>query len=682
MANNRIYKYVGTIAFGTLLTMMPGCTDTWDDHYNIDGSASTETATLWEVIKSNPNYSRFADIVQHAKYYKDDTHPVSTYSYADILNGGQINTIWVPDNSALTEEEYQKWMSMLTSDTEGNSKDGYNVQQQFIGNHIALWRHNISEPGVDTVKMINGKNLEFDKTQRTLGGIALGEYNIPTANGVMHVLTGVAPFHYNFYESLKFRDEQTKLGKYVVSKDTTYFSTASSIEGLPDENGNPTYVDSVYRTSNRLFETKSYLPEEGRQNWQMAEKCFGANINNEDSVFVMLMPTDAAWDAAYENLKEGYNYATIYVDKIKGDLGTNATFKGLDADSLQKMSIEMDMVAPLVFNIHKQPKINGEKMWTLKDFMQDGGERAEYLLNTYGDTLRNVGDWKKSSLFEGVEPIEMSNGIAYEVSSWNFPVQYYKPDVEVEIENTSQFYYTEGNKYKVGPGSKRYSFSNEAFKDITDVFGKVSNGNFYHLDAPGPTAAPDVEIKLIGNNPNAYVPNAQVMSGKYDIQVVVVPRWYIEIANSSKIDEKFYAIIDTLVNEDDITDTTFVRGNEIDMDYVVKLASQSKYKFKTQISYNNNSTKDKTSSAVTSTYEGIKEVDVEKDGVMIKDTIAVGVDTITVAKDFEFPYSYKNMRFSYPTLYIDGAVGRTDAQKGFVYDIVIDKVILKRKTGM
>ena len=187
---------------------------------------------------------------------------------------------------------------------------------------------------------------------------------------------------------------------------------------------------------------------------------------------------------------------------------------------------------------------------------------------------------------------------------------------------------------------------------------------------------------MFGNNPNAYVPNAQVMSGKYDIQVVVVPRWYIELANSSRIDEKFYAIIDTLVNEEDITDTTFVRGNEIDMDYVVKLASQSKYKFKTQISYNNNATKDKNSTSVTSTYEGIKEVEVEKDGVISLDTIAVGVDTITVAEDFEFPYSYKNMRFSYPTLYIEGSTGRTDAQKGFVYDIVIDKVILKRKTGM
>ena len=682
MANNKINKYIGAIAVGVALMAVPSCTDTWDDHYGVDGSAQAGTATIWEIIKDNPNYSRFVDIAKNAKYYKDNTHPVATYTYADILNGGQVNTVWIPDNSVLTEEEYQKWMSMLKPDAEGNVHGGYNVQQQFLGNHIALWRHNISNPRIDTVKMINGKNLEFDMTTRTFAGIELREYNIPASNGVIHVLGGVAPFRYNFYESLKFRENQTLFGKYVVSKDTTYFSSGASIEGLPDENGNPTYVDSVYFTSNRLFETKSYLPEEGREKWQMAEKCFGARINNEDSVFVMLMPTDVAWNAAYEKLKDAYKYASTYVDKTKGDMGTNVTIKNLDSDSLQKMSIEMDMVAPLVFNINKQPKINGEKMWTIEEFIQDGGERAEYLLNTYGDTLRNVGDWKKSSLFEGVVPVEMSNGIAYEVPSWNFPTQYYLPDVEVEIEHTGLFYNTEGNKYKVGSGSKRYSFSNEAYKDVTDLFGKVSNGNFYHLDAPGPTSVPKVEIKLKGNNPNAYVPNAEVMSGKYDVQVVVVPRWYVDIANAAEIDEKFYKVVDTLVNELDITDTTFVRGEEIDMDYVLKLANQNKYKFKTQISYNNNSSKDKTSTAVTSTYEGVKAIEVEKDGEMVEIMQVVGVDTITVAKDFEFPYSYKNMRFAYPTLYIEGATGKKDAEKGFVYDIVIDKIILKRKDGI
>lgn len=669
MANNRINRYIGAIALGTVMMAVPGCTDTWDDHYDSSESVAGTTRTLWDMIKDNPNYSKFANIVQHAKYYKDNTHPVSTYTYADILDGGQVNTVWVPDNTVLTDAEYAKWMEMLAesrTEGEGVNNAGFNVQQQFIGNHIALWRHNISEPGVDTVKMINGKNLVFDKTNRTFADIPLGEYNIPTANGVMHILKGIAPFRYNFYEYLKFKEPQTIFGKYVVSKDTTYFDSGSSIEGLPDENGNPTYVDSVYFTSNRLFGRSWYLPREGAEKCQMEEKCFGhdAYLNNEDSIYVMVMPTDAAWSAAYQRLSEAYNYATTYDDKSKGDLNTTATIKGLDPDSLKKMSLEMDLIAPLVFNIHKQPK-RGEEMWTLemfKTFKGDGGKPNspdEYLLNTFGDTLRNVGQWDKTSLFDG-EPVEMSNGLAYEVNSWNFPKEYYTPDVEVEIENVGIFYNTESTKYKVGVGSRRYSFSNEVYSDVTDIYGKVSNGNFYHLDAPGPTAAPKVEIKLKGNNPNAYVPNAQVMSGKYDIQLVVVPRWYIDIVTASEIEDRFFKK-DTIVSEFDETDTTFVPTTEIDTNYVKNLASINKFKFRTQISYNNDAAKDKTSSWVTSTSDGLK------------------VDTITIAEDFEFPYSYKNMRFTYPTLILEGYTGKNDAKNGFVYDLVLDKVILRRK---
>lgn len=669
MANNRINRYIGAIALGTVMMAVPGCTDTWDDHYDSSESVAGTTRTLWDMIKDNPNYSKFANIVQHAKYYKDNTHPVSTYTYADILDGGQVNTVWVPDNTVLTDAEYAKWMEMLAesrTEGEGVNNAGFNVQQQFIGNHIALWRHNISEPGVDTVKMINGKNLVFDKTNRTFADIPLGEYNIPTANGVMHILKGIAPFRYNFYEYLKFKEPQTIFGKYVVSKDTTYFDSGSSIEGLPDENGNPTYVDSVYFTSNRLFGRSRYLPREGAEKCQMEEKCFGhdAYLNNEDSIYVMVMPTDAAWSAAYQRLSEAYNYATTYDDKSKGDLNTTATIRGLDPDSLKKMSLEMDLIAPLVFNIHKQPK-RGEEMWTLemfKTFKGDGGKPNspdEYLLNTFGDTLRNVGQWDKTSLFDG-EPVEMSNGLAYEVNSWNFPKEYYTPDVEVEIENVGIFYNTESTKYKVGVGSRRYSFSNEVYSDVTDIYGKVSNGNFYHLDAPGPTAAPKVEIKLKGNNPNAYVPNAQVMSGKYDIQLVVVPRWYIDIVTASEIEDRFFKK-DTIVSEFDETDTTFVPTTEIDTNYVKNLASINKFKFRTQISYNNDAAKDKTSSWVTSTSDGLK------------------VDTITIAEDFEFPYSYKNMRFTYPTLILEGYTGKNDAKNGFVYDLVLDKVILRRK---
>ena len=680
MANNRINKYIGAIALGTLLMAVPSCTDTWDDHYNSNESVAGTTQTLWDVIsdtEKHPELSRFADIVRHAKYYKDNTHPVSTYTYADILDGGQVNTVWVPDNSVLTEQEYQKWMGMLTgegrADEGSKTEGGYNVQQQFLGNHIALWRHNISEPGVDTVKMINGKNLEFDKTKLTLEGIPLGDYNIPTANGVMHVLKGVAPFRYNFYEYLKYGEFRTKFGDYVVGKDTTYFNVGSSIEGLPDENGNPTYVDSVYVTSNRLFGSTHYLPSEGREKWQMSENGFGAPINNEDSVFVMILPSDAAWDAAYALLESSHKYATIYDDKSKGDMNTSATIKltEQEKDSLQKMSIEMDIISPLVFNIHKQPKRGGSEMWTLdmfKEFRGDGGNPNspdDYLLNTFGDTLRNTANWDKRSLFQANMPMEMSNGLAYQVMSWNFPKEYYTPDVEVEIENSGIFYNTESTKFKIGSSSKRYSFSNEVYKDIADVYGHVSNGNFFHLDASGPTKGPLLEFKLIGNNSNAYVPNAQVMSGKYDIQIVVVPHWYMDISLDAGISEDFYIHrIDTIVNPEDVEDTTFVSvpTSELDTHYIDSIAGINKYKFKTQISYaGGKKAKDETSTAVTSTYDGLK------------------VDTITVATDFEFPYSYKNMRFSYPTLYLEVTTAKNDAKNGFVYDIVIDKIILKRK---
>ena len=676
MANNRIKRYFGAIALGTVLTAVPSCTDTWDDHYGNDSSSGT-TATLWDVIKDNPNFSRFANIARNAKYYKDNTHPSPGYTYEDILDGGQVNTLWIPDNNALTEEEYQKWMGMLNdSRADANDNAGYNVQQQFLGNHIALWRHNISEPGKDSVKMINGKNLIFNKTERTLAGIPLGEYNIPTANGVMHVLTGVAPFHYNFYEYLKFGEQPTKFGKYVVDRDTTRFMPDASIEGLPDENGNPTYVDSVYITSNRLFEGVSYVADGADDTWQMAEEGFGAPINNEDSVFVMILPTDKAWDDAYTELEKSHNYALIYENKKKGDINALETIKLTqeEADSLKKMSIEMDIISPLVFNIHKQPK-KSEEIWKVEEFNKDmtyfddpNNPKKVFLLNTFGDTLRAIDTWKPSSLFDGELKV-MSNGYAYEVDKWNFPPQFYTPDVEVEIDGSGVFYNTQGSKFKLGPSSRRYVFSNDAYKEITSKYGRVSDNSFYHMDATGPTSGPKVEFKLLGNSKTSYVtpdawgnPKAQVMSGHYDIQLVVVPHWYIDIARASKIPDAFYKH-EMVPNPEDETEMISQSTGEIDEDYINTLASQNKYKIKATLTYCNGVAKDK------------NEVITPNKGISYN---GLKVDTITLKENFEFKYSYKNMRFTYPTIYIESATTKSD-KDGSVFDLVVDKIILKRR---
>ena len=684
MANNRFNRYIGAIVLGTVLTAVPGCTDTWDDHYDADGTVSGTTATLWDMIKDNENFSRFRDIAQNAKYYKDNTHVVSTYSFEDVLKSGQVNTMWIPDNNALTLQEYQKWMAMLAAsnaDATGANPAGYNVQQQFLGNHIALWRHNISEPGVDTVKMINGKNLIFDKSALTLEGIPLDpdEYNIPTANGVMHVLKGVTPFRYNLYEHLKYGKPEMEISKYVVSQDTTYFSEARSIEGKPDAEGNPTYVDSVYYTTNLLFESTRLIMESGGDRWQMAKAGFGARINNEDSAFVMLMPTDAAWNVAYNKLLASHTYTENYEDKSKGDLGESASDIKIkvNPDSLQKLSTKMDIISPLVFNINKQPKTKNGEMWTLDMFAQRKNEfdgPDSYMINTFGDTLRSVGDWNPSSLFNA-EPLEMSNGLAYEVNSWNFPKEFYTPDVEVEIENTGIFYNIvqgSGKTYKVGNASTRYTFSNEAYKEITSVYGHVSNNNFYHLAPPSASAGAKVEIKLVGNSANAYVPNAQVMSGHYDVQIVFVPYWYLEIAQESMIPDKFYKFeIDTLVNDtiidgQEFSDTTFVRVRDgIDMAAIDSIGKANQYSYSVSITRNKGDGKTEKAEKLTSS---TRTFDCSK------------VDTVTIAEDVEFPVSYKNMLYSYPTLTLEWVKApKVTLPESFRYDLIIDKVILKRK---
>ena len=726
MANNRINKYIGTIAFGAFLVAVTGCTDTWNDHYDVSAEGSQATRSLWEQISSNPKYSRFTDILRNAKYYKDDTHPVEGYTFADVINSGQVTTVWVPTNDAFTQEEYESWMEACQ-----DPDRAYTVQQQLMGNHIALWRHVISEPGVDTVKMINGKNLVFDKTTRTLEGIALDTCNIAATNGVIHVLKGVAPFHYNFYEQLKYTTPITELGKYVVSKDTTYFSQDASIEGETDANGKINYVDSVYFTTNRLFFGKQYLPTQGAEQWPMVEWGFGANIAEEDSAFIMLQPTDAAWNAAYEKLKASHVYGAVYDDKSKGDQGTSDKITLANVDSITDKSIVMDLIKPLVYNVHKQAKLTqSAPLWTLDEFTSVKGEPCEYLLNTFGDTIRTIKSaagntiWNQTSLFNG-ELKAMSNGYAYMVDEWAFPWQYIKPDVEVEIENTGIFYYTSNKtKYKVGTGTEQKSFSDEKYKDIVDVCGKVNNHNFFHIVNPGATTAPTVEVKLKGNNPNAYVQDAQVMSGDYEIQLVLVPHWYLDLVKQGEVTDEFYKKDTTYyeVTEDFdiedrstwqlIEDTTgmnigtlekvgtvtlgdkkskdyaqvlasentneetgetsydpvcikVVEYKGIDQDYIATLAAKNKFKIKATLNFNNKVQKDKTQ-----TFD-----DVENDPTKV-DTVTLKVKGNNY---FTFPCSYKNMRYCYPTLTLTTKVTSKEAKNGYLYDICIDKIILKSR---
>ena len=378
----------------------------------------------------------------------------------------------------------------------------------------------------------------------------------------------------------------------------------------------------------------------------MPEKCFFARINQEDSAFIMVLPTDEAWTKAKQKLASLYKYPSKYEDKVKGNQGSSVIREIKDPDSLANMSMNMDITAPLVFNVNRQPKVGG-KLWTLEDFIDNKGATAEYLLNTYGDTLRNTATWDKTSLFNG-NLIKMSNGYAYEVSTWAYPRDLYQPDIEVEVDYSS-FYNTSNTStyYKAGSETKSISFSNSTYADIANKYGHVSHNNFYYIAAPGPTSTPHVEIKLTGNLPSTSPvvtrwQEADVMSGKYDVKVVMVPYWYSLVPNEDGI----------------------IKSEFYDEHYIDSIAAITKMSFTGQLRYNNNDSKG-------------KDATTKKSAVIEYNSLKV--DTLTVFEDFEFPYSYKNLTYSYPTLIIDGATKSASAKKGFIYHLYIDRVILKSK---
>ncbi len=216
---------------------------------------------------------------------------------------------------------------------------------------------------------------------------------------------------------------------------------------------------------------------------------------------------------------------------------------------------------------------------------------------------------------------------------------------------------------------------------MTDKYGKVSNDNFYQMKPRG-TTHPKGEIKLVGEG------GAQVLSGKYDIYVVMVPYWYAWAGIPTGLKEATRVIPnDVTGGSDTITyylgyeynsefeyinkaqaDSTFLASALENLErlkdehFVDSVADKCKNKFKVQLRYNKGAASDATTTAVEIDYKAQK------------------VDTIKVIEDFEFPYSYGNVTNSYPTLIIQGSATSSDMRsRGYIRELCIDKVILRSK---
>lgn len=231
---------------------MYGCDDSWDNHYN-DNPVTGAEASVYEQIKSDPELSVFAGMIE-------------TAGYKDLLSSTQTFTVWAPVNDALQDV---------------NLEDKEAVART-LANHIARFNISTATPAGDGVKMLNGKVLYFSSTSPSFGGVDIINPDIHASNGLIHKLSTTIPYSYNFREYIDTHDNTSYISEFIALFDEMLLP--SQIPGAV----NVSSADSVAVSYNRLLEYPVYGL---------------GSIASEDSVFTMAIPDNNAWVSAYEAIK-------------------------------------------------------------------------------------------------------------------------------------------------------------------------------------------------------------------------------------------------------------------------------------------------------------------------------------------------------------------------------------------
>ena len=255
------------------------CTDTWDEHYQ---TGVMGEGTLWEAIKNNQQLSNFARVIEATGYNKS-------------LSSSQVFTVFAPTNDAFTDADANEVISQYQAELAKGLKGEKNrAIKEFLMNHIALYNYSIANESPDTtIRMMNGKYLGL--TSNTFSSKQFTSTNTITGNGILFTLAEKADYIYNIFEYVKDDPDLDSVSNFLYMTEPfqfhkIVFSPSASVPG-DIINGQQHYLDSVTTTSNEIL---SYWLE--------------ALLDEEDSFYYALMPTNKAWKEQYEKNAPLFQY--------------------------------------------------------------------------------------------------------------------------------------------------------------------------------------------------------------------------------------------------------------------------------------------------------------------------------------------------------------------------------------
>ena len=436
------------------------CSD-FDDYNEVQvNPEAAANLSLWENIEQNPQLSDFEELIKKA-------------GFDDELQGSHYYTVWAPLNGTFDKSIYA-------------DMDQAALLKNFVYNHVADYNHPISGDINNKVFTLNRKTYNFTGVSGTFtfAGITLAQANIPSTNGLMHTLDGAAMYYDNIYDYiLGLGEGYESINAYFKRYETSVLDEANSVKG-PMVNGLQTYVDSVMIVDNSLV------------------RRLGAQLQNEDSSYTVLLPTDKAWENKYNAIKPYYNFITNTVGQDLRGTSSSSSIKQINTGDIDNAYFQDSIIKRFITNT-----IVYSNNDTYNSFFVDGREI------TPTDSVRLPNGRKYSNpadllAYQVGEPVKMSNGWVRNVDSIAFySWETYAP--EINFNPQSQAGLVTAAAASSGGVSVYFGDLVNKWGDFTETNGQF---RFYNIEPSGDRTKPEL---------HTFLPN--VLSTKYKFYVVFVP---------------------------------------------------------------------------------------------------------------------------------------------------------------
>lgn len=492
--------YQNTVKAGLLgAAVLLGFTACTDDHFDIQPSTVSGSNTIWQNIEANADLDSVAMILRRCKVMKSQTDKSAKQTYAELLATSQQLTAWLPKNGTFNAKQYLDELDsaavLRAKDEMAGTRAEYDVANRFARNHIARFNYE-SNMGEQRIALMNSKIVNYNAGEGTFNGVKLdaANANILSSNGMLHVLNGESQFAYNIFERLQVDSRFAKIYGDIDKYNVYTFSSSSSTQGSMNHNGSMEYVDSVWTRTNSLM-TDARLTK----------------LTDEDSLFVSVIPTDAAYEAARQKIQglfkyaKNYNYAWDASKRDWTNKGTNAL--KFNTDSLTTYNVTSRILSASSFSVgynSEGPVTTSNPQAFLNHVLTADSLNSNASLVIYNKDKGNV-----NPIFDGQtadDAIKASNGYIFAVDNYNYDPSYsFIQKMNINGHNTSQV---------TGSTSEQAQYvtlnnENQNAEVNVDALGV---DNFYYYFPVSGNSQLNIDFKL--NN---------VLSTKYKISIVLLP---------------------------------------------------------------------------------------------------------------------------------------------------------------